>query len=379
MWCLKHRRYEPKWRTIYSKNHIDLLQSTLSNKLKAGGLTLGMGDDIGEETDGCCAKYSIGLNALIKECLLIQPPNRPSPELLVARTKRGLEMCYRNAGMSLAPVPASGIPQNLPSSRWFSQDPHPIISDEREPQRTLPLSVLIHRVGKIKLQKEWQARKMRVEKKRSWGIRLNLRRRASLGYRFGGSVQRYPNPFSSSTALGGMQDSDPIISPGIRVAGAVAGAVVGAAAGIAADIGAGIGAGLGAGLETFKDLLVDAINSPPHKPNDDWEFLTQETKDKANSSTTSNRPPNGEALIILPVLYCIVMHVGMFGQINHTHIKLTDIYEDMTILQLKAKLMAEGVAIPLNRMKVTCGIKELNDNDKLTTLNGQTIVRVEKE
>jgi len=82
-------------------------RSKLSNNLKTGGETLGYQEDIDEEettiTNIASLKYSVGLNALINECLSIQSNSRPTPENLVERTRRGLNAARMALGIVLPP------------------------------------------------------------------------------------------------------------------------------------------------------------------------------------------------------------------------------------------------------------------------------------
>jgi hypothetical protein len=362
--------------------YIDLLNSTLSHRLKIGGQTLGMGHDFSEEKKGAVSIYSIGLNALIKECLLIQPSSRPSPESLFARTKRGLQGCHKEAGTSPSLHTPSVRAENGPSSRWFEKGPHPIASDRPEPQCTIPLSDFIQRVKRVKLDKDLKINRKMVERQRSFTNMLNRGQDHSPSFGQWRSIQRLPNLFSKNTEFGGVPESNPITSPGVRAAGALAGA--------AADIGMGIGAGLGLDLGIVKEQLQGGVNAgahrlaeafrtPPHERSDEWQALAQETKGKRKAPASPGPPPDEAQIIPIPVLYCIVKHVGAFGQVNHAHHKLTGLFNFTTILQLKAKLLADGVGIAMNRMKVTSGIQVLNNDDTLAALNGENTVRVEKE
>lgn len=84
-----------------------IFRSKLSNNLKTGGETLGYQEDIDEEettiSNMASLKYSVGLNALINECLSIQSNSRPTPENLVQRTRRGLEAARMALGIVLPP------------------------------------------------------------------------------------------------------------------------------------------------------------------------------------------------------------------------------------------------------------------------------------
>lgn len=356
---------------MLTANYINLYQSTHSNRLKRGGLTLGYPNDIGEETDGSLAKYSIGLNALIKECLLIQPPSRPTPEALVARTKWGLEQCHRNAGMSLSTVPSAAPIHPQPSSRWFSQDLDPEFERKLAPQRTLKLSELPMRIEEA--QKE--AIKQRHLEIPSHGIAkwLNFGRfnRPPRGF----AAQR-SNPFSLSGGDGRIQRFNASVPLGLGA---------GAAAGVAAGVAAGIGVGLGAGFELVKEQLqagvnagvnrlAEALNPPPE--NDDWEVLLS-NKGKGPAQVNEGPPPDEQALVPIPELICIVRTVGVFGGVTHSHVKLNGLFKGTTFFQLKGKLMASGVNIPLHQMKITCGARIFKDDETLAELAGRNTIRVE--
>lgn len=364
MWCIKHMRSEPEWQSYYQPDCLNTFQSTLSNRLKIGGLTLGIKKDIEEEKDGSVSKYSIGLNALINECLLIQHAGRPSPQALFERTKRGLESCHKRTGMSLSPVPGPLAQQPQLSARWFSKDPHPPAVDIlSSPQRSLKISELIKKVAEVKIDK---SRFLGVAR-RGWTSRLNLG---------GGSSARHDSP------LGGMLP--------LRIPSFLPSAPFNIGAEVAAKIGAGVGAGLGAGLEVVKEQLhagarrgvirlAEVIN-PPAPPREqrynEWEILSQ-PKGKKSERNNPGPPPDAEALVPMPEIRCIIMAKGMLGGMSHTNIKLNGLYKGTTFLQLKGKLQASGVAIPLENMKISCGRKVFKDTDVLSELGGRTIIRLE--
>jgi hypothetical protein len=70
--------------------------------------------------------------------------------------------------------------------------------------------------------------------------------------------------------------------------------------------------------------------------------------------------------------------VGAFGAVTHTIVKLNGFYKGTTIFQLKGALKANGVDIPLHKMKITVGIRTLEDHHTLLDLGGRTNLRVEE-
>lgn len=364
MWCLKHLRETPEWSKLHSKDHhLDIYQSTLSNKLLTGGLTLGSPIDIKEETDSSIAKYSISLNVLIKECLLIQPPSRPTPGTLVARTSRGMERAYTNAAVPPYQAPSSIPSPNEPSSRWFSQDPHPEFDNNSCPPRSLRPSELPLRISQARIE---QAREKQLEARRPvWADMLNIRGNRNALYRPGDS-----DPFAGLTALGNMH-----LNPSMPLR-------------IGAGIAAGIGAGLEAGLDVVKEQLqaginagakgiAEALNPPPPPPrNEAWEFLSS-NMDRGPASAKMGLPPDEDALAPLPEINCLVRVIGIFGGATNSLVKLRGLYKGTTVLQLKGALQANGVDIQLNRMRLTFGTRTLQDHQTLAELGGRTTIRVE--
>jgi hypothetical protein len=371
MWCLKHKlRWGPEW-DRETKDYLDIYQSKISHRLMIGGLTVGSSTDKKEETDPSTATYSASLRALINECLLIQTASRPSPEILVARTKRGLERARENASVPPYVPPTSVPPQIEPSSRWFSQDPFLSIKDKSELPHTLRISDLPQKITRARIEK---ARDKDIgARQRGWVSRLNLKFANTRLYRPGDS-----DPFAGIAGLANMRHNINLSIPlGI-------GADI--AAGVAAGIGAGVGAGLGmvkghvqAGFNAGANRLADAINPPlPPRNNDAWEILSRNNISHIPESGRRGQPPDAEALAAMPTLHCIVRVVGAFGAVTHTIVKLNGFYKGTTIFQLKGALKANGVDIPLHKMKITVGIRTLEDHHTLLDLGGRTNLRVEE-
>lgn len=370
MWCLKHKhQYGPEWDENESKDYLDIYQSKISHRLLIGGLTVGSKTDIEEETDPLIARYSVSLRALINECLLIQTASRPSPEILVARTRRGLERARESA--SIPPyVPATFIPQqNEPSSRWFSQDPFLSLDDTPELPHTLRLSELPRRIARARIEK---SKDKEVEtKKRGWASRLNLKLAKPRHYRPGDS-----DPFGALAGLANMRQN-------INISSSL-GMGADIAAGVAAGIGAGLGAGLGivkgrvqAGINAGAHRLAEALHPPPPQNDDAWEVLSRSLNHKQESAKLG-QPPDAEALTAMPTLHCIVRVVGAFGAVTHSIIKLNGLYKGTTIFQLKGALQANGVDIPLNKIKITVGTWTLEDHHTLVDLDARNNLRVEQ-
>lgn len=85
MWSLKRNVRYPHWPDMRC------FKSTLSNRLKTAGMTCGsIDDELEDDPDSILAQYSETLRALINECLLVSPHERPSAEELLERTKDGL-------------------------------------------------------------------------------------------------------------------------------------------------------------------------------------------------------------------------------------------------------------------------------------------------
>ncbi|KAH8598919.1 hypothetical protein B0O99DRAFT_30444 [Bisporella sp. PMI_857] len=129
MWCLKREKMEPPW-PRGGKKGLQLHQSTRSNRLKNSGPTLADQYDIDDESPSANPKYSRGLSALIAECLLIRPAERPNAAQLMARTGRGLEYSrIANATVLSKPdinIPEPGSPQL--SAEWLVSGTTPLMA-----------------------------------------------------------------------------------------------------------------------------------------------------------------------------------------------------------------------------------------------------------
>jgi hypothetical protein len=355
MWCLKNRVYEPVWETPYSGTELQLFQSTLSNRLRVGGMSLGTdGDRIGENDEN--PKYSKGLRALIHECLLIQPPSRPTPEMLVARTKRGLESARMTSGMIINQEPDPVALQPELSARWYSVGPYPDPEEDTAAQHSPRVSELVQLADQAKID-ETKRLKQNAIQSAMLGARLVTQKRNSPLNRLGrrGSVQLRQTAAMAtgrapSTPYGVLEDMEDAMNDAMGV-----------------EIGKGLNAAGGflrAGMNADLNQLAAAMPS-------------QGFHNTSHREPGPAPPPDGVGP--LPAVTFIVMDRVMFGGVRHRTLKVEGLYASMTILQLKANLNTRDVRIPLERMVIRRGNQVLDNAQSLAVLDGTVILRVNEE
>lgn len=89
MWSLKRNERYPHWCDM------KCFKSKLSERLYQAGMTCGTNDDeLEEDPNSSITKYSDTLRALINECLLARPSDRPPAAELFQRTMDGLVSIY---------------------------------------------------------------------------------------------------------------------------------------------------------------------------------------------------------------------------------------------------------------------------------------------
>lgn len=346
MWCLKHRCREPDWWNGTSDGRIRTFQSKLSSRLQLGGRTLGTKDDMDEESRADLAAYSIGLRALINECLLIIPQNRPTPATLLARTGRGLDTLRMTAGMLLNP-PANSPPTWQPrlSERWELGPRMPTrynLGDEHVPSP----SQLHKRHERLEMAR--QERKERLARHTQAGMVADMATH--------NQAQR--TTAAASGYFGAMK--------GHIQAGIQAGKQVQQGIRLGIQVGLQVQEGINAGVNRVAAALNAAHGGA--EALEEWEIPSQEA-----AGGEGGNPPTAAAanygLVPILELPCFVDEIYV-GKPRNTTYRVNGLYTRTTFLQLKMKLKEMGATIPVHKMKVYKGANVFDNMQLLGDLNG---------
>lgn len=353
MLCLKNRDSEPPWDSQYRGFELLLFDSTLSNKLRTGGLTIGTDSDrIAQDDEN--PKYSKSLRALIHECLLIEPPNRPTAEVLVARTQRGLESSRMAAGtiFDQEPDPAPSKPQL--STRWFSVGPEPGEDDfaEYSPPHTPLVSKLAPMADKAREDEEKRL-DQEARDKAVWGDRdPNQQRSDWMGRR--GSEQLPP---IGPMVIGRVPSTPFAVHDGLQNA-------------LNDAMGGEIGKGLDIDRGFFRAGVRGMYRPPPGE-------ATRDVKVAPRAHPNPPPPPVQEDP--LPDMTFIVLEKNMFGGMRHRTLKVPGLMPSMTFWQVKLDLNKRGVQIRPDKMIIRRGMQRLGNTETLAMLEMPVILRVQEE
>jgi hypothetical protein len=281
------------------------------------------------------AIYSQSLRALVNECLLLESPGRPSPEALVARTRRGLDSARKASGSMPNQPPLVSKPQPVPSARWFSVDPNSVPNQPKPASYTPAPSELLVKMDALEIERQIQANKLAAKKAEHTRIKVQ---RAQGG-----------NPLAMNPIVP-RQQAQGAIPPGSFT-------------------------GLGANIMNARAYIQAQTAT---RAQADMPFnLGLDLLPPRNQPLPPNRPlPQPLVLVPITELKCIIQRIGFLGNLVHSTHTLYNLKASMTFYQIKRRLVDLGVNIPIVKMKMTSGTVEFMDNQLLGELGGNNILRV---
>lgn len=412
MFCVQHGILLPDWKAMHTYN------SKMSNNLKSGGKTLGYAEDLQEDKDHPDLKgkykYSTSLRVLIRECLLINWANRPTPENLVSRTRRGLENSRMAAATILKkpePEIATPYPDPAISARWFSgQSQAPAFDHtthgsqiERRPSELLALrqaaeanaqGQAAERAQKVAefqtLQAQAQAGPNRLAAKPNApghpAAPMEVAQAPKPGMQ--GRNPAVP-PFNPANALYIFpEDRDPPLVPPFNPANVPYIPLEERELHLflqkpAPKPNSKLQAGLASAVHTpmVSNLPVaQTISQRIQALNAGVQGLNVGAQ-AANNTPQAQKAAGAPALkyngATIPELVCIVEERNILGQIRRRNIRLKNLDPRFNFVRLKDLLTNSGCTIPKNRMRIINGRTEYYAQQLLGELVGKTYVRVQ--